>query len=143
MLTGTFCHALDEKNRLSIPSKWRKDLEKDGKEIYVTPGLDQCLFILSSRQFEELAQKVKQLPFTKENVRSFSRLFFSKASPPLEFDKQGRILIPLFLKDHAEINKEIVLVGVYDRIEAWNPKLWDSFNSQKEGSFEKIAETLF
>lgn len=141
MFVGNYEHTIDEKNRLAIPSKWRVSLEKDGKELYITRGLEQCIFIFSSRQFEETKQKIRQLPFTNKKVRSFSRIFFSNTSQ-LELDKQGRILIPQSLKDFAEIDKEVVLVGVDTRGEIWNPKNWESFYSQEEKSFEENAENI-
>lgn len=142
MLLGSFEHTVDEKNRLSIPSRWRELLEKDGKELYVTRGLEQCLFIFSSCQFNENIQKIQQLPFTDKNARFFTRIF-SFGSQPTELDKQGRILIPQSLKNFAELDKEVVLVGMFTRIEVWNPKHWKTFYSKQEPSFEEVAESIF
>jgi MraZ protein len=140
MIVGSFEHSVDGKNRLSIPSAWRKHLEE---ELYVTRGMEQCLFIFSSRQFNESVQKIQQLPFTDKNSRFFMRIFSHGASPPTELDKQGRILIPQTLKDFAEIDKEVLLVGMLTRIELWNPKHWDTFYAQQEPSFEEVAENIF
>ncbi|MGR3311662.1 MAG: division/cell wall cluster transcriptional repressor MraZ, partial [Candidatus Brocadiales bacterium] len=140
MLIGSFEHTVDEKSRLSIPSAWRKHLET---ELYVTRGLEQCLFIFSSQQFNENIQQVQQLPFTDKNARFFMRIFSSGASQPAELDKQGRILIPQSLKNFAEIDKEVILVGMVTRIELWSPKHWNTFYSQQEASFEEVAENIF
>lgn len=140
MLMGSFEHSVDEKNRLSIPSVWRKHLER---ELYVTRGLEQCLFIFSSQQFNENIQKIQQLPFTDKNARFFMRIFSFGASQPMELDKQGRILIPQSLKNFAEIDKEALLIGMGTRIELWNPKHWNTFYSQQEASFEEVAENMF
>lgn len=142
MLVGSFEHTVDEKNRLSIPSAWRKHLEKDGKEIYVTCALERCLFIFSSRQFGETIQKIPRDPFTvDETERDFMRLLSCNTSL-VELDKQGRILIPQPLKDHAGIDKEAFLVGMGNWIEVWDKKTWDNFYSQKHGSFKEIAKSV-
>ena len=140
MLVGSFEHTVDEKNRLSIPSAWRKHLEK---ELYVTRGMEQCLFIFSSLQFNENIQKIQQLPFTDKNARFFMRIFSFGTSQPTELDKLGRILIPQSLKSFAEIDKEVLLIGMVTRIEVWNPKHWNTFYSQQEASFEEVAENIF
>lgn len=142
MLTGSFEHTIDGKNRLSIPSKWREYLEEDGKGLFITRGLEQCLFIFSARQFKETVQNIRKHPFTNRNARYFLRILCHDSSQPLEFDKQGRILIPQSLKDLAGLKKDVVLVGVVDRIEVWDPAIWKEFYDQEEGSFEEVAENI-
>ena len=140
MLVGSFEHGVDEKSRLSIPSTWRKHLQE---ELYVTRGLEKCLFIFASQQFNENIQQIQRMPFTDKNARFFMRIFSHGASQPTELDKQGRILIPQSLKKFAEIDKEVLLVGMVTRIEVWSPKHWDTFYAQQEASFEDVAENIF
>jgi mraZ protein len=145
MFTGKHHHTIDDNNRLAIPSSIRKciDEQVEGKGFFVTPGLDGCLAIYSPLQFEEVANKLKQLKFTNQKARVFQRLFFSKSSGLVTCDKQGRILVPQNLKEHASLEKEVVIVGVMDKIEVWDLEQWNQFEAEHEGNFEKDAEDLF
>ncbi len=145
MFTGTYNHVIDHSNRLAIPSILRKciDEKKDGTGFYITPGLGKCLAIYHQLQFSELTKKLKQLEFTNRKARNFQRLFFSKSSGRIECDKQGRIIIPQKLKEHADLEKEVVIVGVNEKIEVWDLQHWNEFESDHEQSFERDADDLF
>ena len=138
MLMGEFHHNLDDKNRLIIPSKFREEI---GDKFVVTRGLDGCLFIYSLDNWDKIIQKLKSLPFTKKDARTFMRFFLSAASI-CEFDKQGRINLVNSLISYANITKECVIIGVNDRLEIWAE---EKFNDLLSGSDELslIAESLF
>ncbi len=145
MFTGKHHHTIDDNNRLAIPSSIRKciDEKEDGKGFYITPGLDGCLAIYPPSQFKEVANKLKQLKFTNQKARIFQRIFFSKSSGLVTCDKQGRIIVPPNLKEHAALEKEVVIVGVMDKIEVWDLEQWNKFETKNEENFEKNAEDLF
>jgi len=145
MFTGEYRHTIDAKNRLAIPSNLREriDEEKEGKGFYITRGLDKCLFMYTPKEWQGVVSKIEQLSFTNKKARQFQRLFFSKAHRINECDPQGRILIPQNLKDIANIQKNVVIVGISNRIEIWNESNWNDFESENEGDFEEIAEDIF
>ena len=136
---GEFHHNLDEKGRLIIPSKFREDI---GEKFIVTRGLDGCLFVYSSDNFDKIVSKLSTLPFTKKDARTFNRFFMSSATV-CEFDKQGRINLPSSLISYANLEKECTIIGVNDRLEIWST---DKFNSLIEDNLEvisDISENLF
>ena len=137
-------HTIDDNNRLAMPSSIRKcvDEEKEGKGFYITPGLDKCLAIYPPLHFNEITQKLKELMFTNKKARTFQRLFFSRSSFAT-CDEQGRIVIPQLHKDYAGLKKEVVIIGVMDRIEIWDLKHWNEFEEDNEQNFERDAEDLF
>ena len=122
MFIGQYNHTIDDKGRIIIPSKIRNDL---GNNFIVTRGLDGCLFIYSNIEWENIINKYKNLPDTKEK-RNFLRVFLSGASI-CEYDKQGRINIPSSLIDYANLSRECIIVGVFDRLEIWSKESWDKF----------------
>ncbi|MFQ5964468.1 MAG: division/cell wall cluster transcriptional repressor MraZ [Candidatus Scalinduaceae bacterium] len=145
MFTGKYQHIIDDNNRLAIPSPLRKCIDEkiEGKGFYITPGLDKCLAVYPPRQFNELTRKLGQLMFTNQKARNFQRLFFSKSSGLVTCDKQGRIIIPQILKEHAGLEKEVAIIGVMNKIEMWDLKCWNEFETDHERSFEEEAEDLF
>ncbi len=138
MFTGEFQHSLDAKGRVIMPARLREGL---GERFIVTRGLDQCLFAYPLEEWTRLEQKMKQLPFTKGDYRAFARLFFSGAME-VEADKQGRILIPQNLRDHAGIEKEVMIIGVSDRVEVWSEQAWKEYFNNMNSNFEQLAEKL-
>ena len=144
MFTGKHHHTIDDNNRLAMPSSIRKcvDEEKEGKGFFITPGLDKCLAIYPPLQFEEIKNKLSELPFTNKKARTFLRLFFSRSSF-VTCDEQGRIVIPQLHKDYAGLKKEVVIIGVMDKIEIWDLKHWNEFEEDNEQNFERDAEDLF
>ena len=138
MLIGEYKHNLDPKKRLAIPSKFRKEL---GDGAVLTKGLDGCLFIFPSKNWAPFAEMLGGLSIGKQDTRSFSRLFLSGAVE-VEFDSLGRILIPDNLKEFAGLNKEVVIAGLFNRLEIWDEKKWEGYKANLEKSSDKIAEKL-
>lgn len=138
MLMGEYHHNIDDKNRLIIPSKFREEL---GNEFVITRGLDGCLFVYSMDEWNKVMNKLKTLPFTKKDARTFMRFMLSAASI-CEFDKQGRINLVNSLINYAEIKKECVIIGVNDRLEIWAVEKFNELLSNSE-ELPLIAENLF
>ena len=142
MFYGEFEHSIDRKGRLILPAKFREVAKNQFVEkFFVTRGLDKCLFMFSEEQWRNEENKFKTMSFTKQQSRTFNRLLFSGAVD-VGFDKQGRILLPQYLKDFAEIKKDVIIVGVSNRIEIWAKNLWQDFYANSRQSFEEIAEKL-
>ena len=139
MLMGEFHHNLDEKGRIIIPSRFREEL---GDNIIITRGLEDCLFIYSEKEWSKVVLKLKELPFTKKDARSFTRMFLSGAVSST-FDKQGRIKITSPLLDYASIDKECVVIGVNDRLEIWSKDKWNSFMDVTTENMSDLADHLF
>ena len=139
MLMGEFHHNLDDKGRIIVPSRLREEL---GENIIVTRGLENCLFIYSENEWAKVVSKLKTLPFTKKDARSFTRMFLSGATNA-EFDKQGRIKIAIPLLEYAELEKECVIIGVNDRLEIWSKERWNSFMNVASENLSDLADHLF
>ncbi|MDI6717586.1 MAG: division/cell wall cluster transcriptional repressor MraZ [Patescibacteria group bacterium] len=138
MFIGEFQHNLDEKGRIAIPSKFRGKLSSGA---IVTRGLDRCLFVFTAGEWEILAQKLMALPMSQSNSRAFVRLMMSGAVD-VEIDKQGRILIPDYLRKYAELSKETIITGLYNRIELWDKSAWDGYKQKTESESDEIAEKM-
>ncbi len=142
MLIGEYIHTIDAKNRVSMPAKFRKEL---GKKIIITPGLGQCLFIFTIKEWEKVSKKLSNsdsdLSFLKADQRSFNRYMFGRAVEA-EFDSIGRILIPDFLKDRIGLVNSAAVVGVKDRVEVWSEKAWSEQKEIVEKQAEQLAEKL-
>ncbi len=136
MLIGEFNHNIDEKGRLTIPSKMRHEL---GENFIITKGLDGCLFAYSINEWANFEDKLSVLPSGRKETREIQSFFFSGASD-VSFDKQGRVLIPQNLRDHAGLSKEVVIAGVSKRLEIWDKEKWDNLDEDSEKSIEDIAE---
>ncbi len=142
MFYGEFEHTLDRKGRLIIPSKFRDALKEHYIErFFITRGLDKCLFMFAEDEWRSQEQKFKSMSFTKSEYRRFNRLYFSGACELIP-DKQGRILIPSYLKDYAGIKKDLYIIGVSNRVEIWSRKNWEDYYSSSKDSFEDVAEKL-
>ncbi|HOL23014.1 MAG TPA: division/cell wall cluster transcriptional repressor MraZ, partial [bacterium] len=133
---------VDKQGRIVIPSKLRNILsvKKDGA-IYITRGLENCLFIFSEKMWENQSTKLKDLPFTKGDPRTFTRLFFSGTFQS-HIDRQGRILIPAHLLNYAGITESIVIIGAGTRVEVWDEKKWDDYYEKSLKVYEDISEKL-
>lgn len=138
MLIGEYNHTLDPKKRLSLPSRWRKEL---GKKLVVTRGLDNCLFVYPLKEWQTITEKVGRLPLGQADTRSFNRFFLSGAVE-VEVDKNGRILVPDFLKEFAKLNAKVVLAGIHDRVEIWDEKKWNDYKERIEKQADALAEKL-
>lgn len=138
MLLGEYRHNVDVKGRVSVPSKFRGDL---GQSFIVTKGLDNCLFMYSKSEWETFENKLKALPLTNNDARSFMRFFFAGATE-CEVDKQGRINIPQLLREYAGIKKDVVIVGVSTRAEIWDSSRWEEYTSSDSLNGNKIASQM-
>ena len=139
MFMGEVHHNIDEKGRLIIPSKFRNEL---GDKFIVTRGLEQCLFVYSLDEWNNIINKLKELPFTSKDARTFMRMFLSGATE-CEIDRNGRINIPSPLINYASLNKECVIIGVNERLEIWSNEKFDSFFEDNIDNFSDVAENLF
>ncbi|HVZ75889.1 MAG TPA: division/cell wall cluster transcriptional repressor MraZ [Candidatus Paceibacterota bacterium] len=138
MFIGEYLHTLDDKKRVSLPAKFRKEA---GRTVVVTRGLDQCLFLFPAKAWKEIATKLAALPFGQADTRGISRFLLAGAVEG-EVDSAGRILIPDFLKEFAGLKGRVVLTGVSERIEIWDEGKWNEYKARIEGSAEAMAQTL-
>jgi MraZ protein len=142
MFYGEYIHTIDRKGRVIIPSKFRQVLKDHYTDrLVVTRGLDRCLFLFPEDEWRTQESRFRGLSFTKSEARRFNRLFFSGATE-LMFDRQGRVLIPQYLKDYAGLKRDVVLVGVSNRIEIWDKEVWKRFYEENQKTYEQIAERL-
>ncbi len=138
MLIGEYIHTLDEKKRVSLPVKFRKEV---GKKIIVTAGLDNCLWIFTLGQWKKISEKLSNFSMLQADNRSFNRYMFGSATE-VEVDTIGRILLPEFLVIRASLKNKIAVVGVQDRIEIWNESSWNDYKAVVEKQADQLAEKL-
>ncbi|RDU25273.1 division/cell wall cluster transcriptional repressor MraZ [Anaerosacchariphilus polymeriproducens] len=136
MFMGEYNHTIDAKGRLIVPAKFR---DKLGEEFVVTKGLDGCLFVYPQEEWKVFEEKLHSLPLTNKDARKFSRFFLAGAAT-CEIDKQGRILLPSVLREFAELEKDVVLVGVLGRIEIWSKSKWTENSAYDD--MDEIAEHM-
>ena len=138
MFIGEYNHNIDDKGRMAIPVKFRKKLISGA---VVTRGLDNCLFLYSKEEWEKLAEQIASSPINKANSRAFSRFMLAGAMEA-EFDAQGRILLPEYLRRHAGLKKKAIVAGLYSRIEIWDEDGWRKYSKANDKNSAKIAEEL-
>ena len=138
MFIGEYIHSVDDKKRLSVPAKFRKELGKGG---VITLGLNKCLSLYPTKEWKTFAEKLSKLSMGKSEDRGFSRTMLSGAFE-VEIDTIGRILIPDALKEYAGLKEKVVLTGVYDRVELWDEGAWKAYKSQMVSEADKMAEQL-
>ena len=138
MFFGEYSHKIDDKGRLAIPMKFRKKL---GKGAVGTRGLDSSLFLFPKEEWDKLAERLARLPLGNAGSRALSRLMLAGAMEA-ELDKQGRIVLPDYLRAYASMNKEVVVAGLYDRVEIWDAKHWSAYKKTTEREVGDIAEQL-
>lgn len=136
MFMGEYNHTIDAKGRLIVPSKFRETL---GDTFVVTKGLDGCLFVYDNKEWGIFEEKLKSLPITNKEARQFVRFFLAGAAE-VEVDKQGRILVPNVLREFAELNKDVVLIGVASRIEIWSKERFEGMTTYED--MDEIAEHM-
>lgn len=136
---GEYQYALDDKGRLTVPSRLRAAL---GDPFIVTRGLDDCLFVYPLAVWEGIASQLESLPFTASAPRAFARLFFSGATE-VSPDRQGRFLVPAPLREHAALDKDAVIIGVASRLEIWSAERWRAFQEKARQEYQSLAEGLF
>ena len=138
MFIGEYAHNIDDKGRLAIPAKFRLSL-KNG--AVVTKGLDNCLFLYPKKEWQDIAGKIAALPFNKSNDRALARHFLAGAME-VDFDSQGRINLPEYLRSFAGLRKKVVVAGLYNRLEVWNESAWQTYRQATEKESNTIAEAL-
>ena len=138
MLTGEFNHSIDSKGRLIIPSKLRDSF---GEHFVITKGMDGCLFLYPENEWEAFEEKLRTLPLTNKKARDFKRFFLGSAVEG-EIDKQGRVLLSTSLRTYADLEKEVVLAGVLDKVEIWSKEAWDARTTDIEENIEDIASDM-
>lgn len=138
MFIGEYSYSLDEKKRLLIPSKFRREL---GKSIIITRGLDGCLFLYPPKEWQKLLEKLKKLPLGQADARGFKRIMLAGAMEVI-VDNLGRILIPDYLKKYASLSKKVVIVGLSTLLEIWDEKKWKEYQKKSEKEVGNMAERL-
>lgn len=138
MFIGEFHHSLDDKGRLSIPAKFRATLAEGA---VVTRGLDKTLFLYPKTEWEKLATKIAALPLGQSDTRAFARLMLAGAME-CELDKAGRVVLPEYLRGYAALAKNVVVTGLYDRLEIWDEDAWNTYATETAKSGNDIAERL-
>ncbi len=142
MFYGEFDHSIDNKGRLILPARFRDVAKEQGIEkFFLTRGLDQCIFMFAEGEWHNQENRFKNMPFTKQQSRAFNRLFFSGAVDVVP-DKQGRFIVPNYLKEFASIKSDSIIIGVANRIEIWDVRMWKDFYANTSKDFEKTAENM-
>ncbi len=143
MFYGEYHHSLDNKDRVIIPSKFRDIFKENYSEkLFLTKGLEKCLFLFTEEEWKNQEKEFNAQSFTSQDSRYFNRMFFAGAAD-IALDRQGRILIPDYLKGHAHIKQDIVIIGISNRIEIWSEENWKTFYQSSVESYEEVAERLF
>ncbi len=138
MLIGEYIHTLDDKKRLSLPVKFRKEM---GKKIVITSGLDNCLFVFTMSQWKNISAKLSEANMLRADNRSFNRYMFGSATE-IEIDSLGRMLVPDFLVSRASLKGKVAVIGVQDRVEIWNEESWNNYKNVVEKEADQLAEKL-
>ncbi len=143
LVTGNFTRWLDDKLRLAIPKPLRDAMDcPKGAKLFVAPETDGSLAIYSEEAFARWAERLGRVSPTRQDVRAFTRLFYAQAQQA-DIDGQGRIRIPPELAQLAKLEKEVVLLGVYDHLEVWAAPQWRAYVAEKQAHYDEIAETTF
>ena len=139
MLIGEYTHAIDLKNRISLPAKWRKFL---GKKVVMTPGLDNCIFLFTEKEWSKVSGKISEnASLLSADMRSFTRFMYGGAFEA-EVDSIGRILIPDFLRERSSLKGKVIILGVDNRVEIWNDEAWKVYKAKVEKGADDLAEKL-
>lgn len=138
MFIGEYAHTIDSKGRLSVPAKFRRQLQGG---VVLTRGLDHCLFLYTREAWDELARKLAALPISSRQSRAFARLMLAGAWDA-ELDRQGRVMVPEYLRTYASLGKHATVAGLYNRVEIWDEDAWNSYRTQTEADSDDIAEGM-
>ena len=138
MFIGEYNHTVDEKGRLAVPIKFRTKLARGA---VVTRGLDNCLFLYTGAEWKDLAERLAKLPISRANTRAFARLMLAGAMD-VSLDKQGRIILPDYLRKYAGMDKNVIVAGLYNRLEIWDKEKWETYKASTKKSSSNIAEQL-
>ncbi len=138
MFIGEYSHTVDQKGRVNLPAKFRRDVREG---VVVTRGLDHCLFVYTRAAWQVMAEKLGSLPITGQQSRAFARLMLAGAWDA-EFDAQGRIMLPEYLRTYAKLNKHVTITGLGGRIEIWDEDSWNEYKAKAEADSNDIAESM-
>lgn len=138
MLIGQYRHSIDDKNRISLPVKFRKEV---GRKVVLTHGLDNCLFLYPIREWQKISEKLANLSMGQADTRGFNRFLLAGASE-VDVDSSGRLLLPEHLKAFAKLGEKVVFAGVHNRIELWSEPRWNEYQRRIEGQADALAEKL-
>jgi len=138
MFIGQYNHTIDEKGRMNVPVKFRREVSSG---VVVTRGLDHCLFVYPKAEWEQMAEKLAKLSITQKSSRAFARLMLAGAWD-VELDSQGRIMLPEYLRQYAAVKKHVVVAGLYNRIEIWDEEMWREYQTNSEKNSDDIAEGM-
>lgn len=138
MFIGEHNHNIDEKGRLQMPARFRASFAEGA---VVTRGLDGCLFIYTNSEWQKLAEKLMNLPLSQSDARKFARLMLAGAVD-VELDKQGRLVVPAYLRQFAGLGSNVVVAGLYNRLEVWDSKKWKVQQEEAEKKSDEIADAL-
>jgi len=136
--TGEYKHAIDVKNRVSMPAKFR---EKLSDPFYITKGLDNCLFVFTDDEWEKFMTSLRELPLSNKKARAFARSFYAGATE-CSLDKQGRVLIPQNLREHAHLDRDVYINGAGARIEIWDAEAWNTYTDFMSSNMDALAEDM-
>ncbi|RPH31354.1 MAG: division/cell wall cluster transcriptional repressor MraZ [Chloroflexi bacterium] len=138
-MTGEYRHALDDRGRIAVPARFRTRMAEGAT---LTRWLDACLAVFPRDAWAELAEKLRSLPLTSTQARQFGR-FMSSGAVDVELDRQGRLLVPGYLRTYAGLEPgEVIVVGALNRLEIWAPSAWEPYRSRIEDAPEALAEQL-
>ena len=140
MIIGQYSHTIDDKNRLSLPAKFRKEM---GRKVVITPGLDSCLFIFAMKEWNKIAERlsVKESSILQAENRGFNR-YLLVGAVEVEIDGVGRMLLPEYLRERANLKSKVIFIGVKDRAELWDEETWNSYRREVESKASALAEKL-
>lgn len=138
MFLGTYAPKLDDKGRVILPAKFRSELEGG---VVIARGQERCLYVFSTREFEELHDKIRQAPVTSKQARDYLRLFLSGANSEVP-DGQNRVTIPAQLRAYAGLDRELTVIGVGNRAEIWDTAAWESYYAEQENNFSDTTEEV-
>ncbi len=138
MFIGEYNHSMDDKGRVTMPVKFREGL---GETFYITKGFDQCLFVFAADEWESFRHKLEGNALQKKDYRKLQRIFIASAID-CQLDKQGRVLLSTPLREYSGIDKDMVIIGVSNRIELWSREKWDAYNNDDDFDLTELAEQL-
>ncbi|MBC7518284.1 MAG: division/cell wall cluster transcriptional repressor MraZ [Microbacteriaceae bacterium] len=138
MFLGTYTPKLDDKSRVILPAKFHAELESG---LVITRGQERCLYVFSTKEFEELHGRIRQAPVTSKQARDYLRLFLSGASAEIP-DNQHRITIPAQLRSYAGLGRELTVIGAGNRAEIWDTVAWEAYYADQEAKFADTTEEV-
>lgn len=138
MFLGTYAPKLDDKGRIILPAKFRGELESG---IVITRGQERCLYVFSTKEFEELHDRIRQAPVTSKQARDYLRLFLSGANSEVP-DSQHRVTIPAQLRSYAGLGRDLTVIGAGNRAEIWDTDAWNTYYAEQEANFADTTEEV-